>query len=85
MGWLADNCPRLSRAHRAAVEEALAESRRRRRLRAQVHRAEALVAHRELQLVRAWRTGSGGYIDVRQRKLTQAQQLLTRLRGRLDD
>jgi hypothetical protein len=41
---------------------------------------DRLVAHRELQLVRAYGTGNGKYIRARERKLAEAR----RRRARLD-
>lgn len=46
------------------------------------HELERLIAHRELQLQRAFRTRDGKYIAERQRKLRSAQQRLAQLNQR---
>jgi hypothetical protein len=71
---LAVFAPRLARARDALVEQLRRERRERGRLRALVTKAERLVAHRELQLVRAYATAKGSYIKERQRKLRAAQR-----------
>lgn len=44
--------------------------------------AERLVAHRELQLQRAFKTRDASYIKLRQRKLRAAQRVLERVSSR---
>lgn len=86
MGYLQDNCPRLALAvaqYNMVVRER--EARRQRKI-AQVHRLEGLVAHRDLQLVRASATGRLGrrgqakYIHERSVKLTASQRALAHVR-----
>lgn len=45
-------------------------------------RLDRLVAHRELQLVRAEASGHGDWIAVRRRKLEEARSALARLEER---
>lgn len=74
--------PRLERAHRLE-RAARAEARRaRHRAREAELAAERLVAHRDLQLVRAYSVGDGRYIRRRERKLEQARAQLRRARAR---
>lgn len=73
---LAEMCPRLSRAHRDERDRRRVGFAHRRFLRERVSRAERLVAHRDLQLVRASATRSGAYIAERERKLNAAHNQL---------
>lgn len=73
---LRDIAPRLARARDALVAQMRQE-----RIDRHLHRKrdlelERLVAHRDLQLVRAMNTRNGRYIKERQRKLREAQRLL---------
>jgi hypothetical protein len=72
--------PRLAKARDARVLELRAEAWARRRRMRQELALDRLVAHRELQLVRAYGTGNGKYIRARERKLAEAR----RRRARLD-
>jgi hypothetical protein len=77
---LAARCPRLALArdqHNAMVRE---QDRKRLALACKIHATERLVAHRELQLQRAFVTGKGTYIASRQRKLAAAERSLTHLK-----
>ena len=80
---LSDIAPRLARArdqflaHRAKVLADRAEADRVALMRqAKLVELQRLVAHRELQLIRAYATGRGRYIVARQRKLEQARRRL---------
>jgi hypothetical protein len=79
---LHDIAPRLARARDAYIVEQIRLRTARRRLRHDQLAAERLVAHRELQLVRAQATGRGPYIAQRQRKLAAAQRELVRVNAR---
>lgn len=46
---------------------------------------ERLIAHRELQLIRAQNLGKRSYIATRQRKLDAARRALPRVQKRLAD
>ena len=79
MSWLRENCPRLARARddllRLREDARQAERRRTTAL----LEWERVLAHRELQLVRAYNTGNGRYITERQRKLDVARRQVARL------
>lgn len=76
---LADIAPRLALARDQYLAER-AEIARRERARATARlRLERLIAHRELQLIRAGARGSRRYLEVRQRKLDSARRALGRL------
>lgn len=71
--------PRLARArdqHEHLAGIAYQQHRKRVQKRLELER---LVAHRELQLVRAQHRGNARYIAERQRKLSSAQRALARL------
>lgn len=72
--------PLLTRLWRE--REALAPQRR--ELRYRVRRLEALVAHRELQLIRAGRSRNGKYVKQRERKLEDARRWLETAKTRLE-
>lgn len=79
--------PRLERAHRERRLELAAALQARRDARETVMRLEALVAHRELQVIRAWsRRGSRRqrqrYMTHRENKLQTARTLLERAQAR---
>lgn len=75
--------PRLERAHRERRLEVAALHRTRRRLvQAELHK-ESLLAHRELQLQRAFAAGKMGYVRHRKAKLEQAQRELASVREKL--
>lgn len=78
MSWFAEHCPRLARARDEYVR---IERRKLASLASARLRLERLVAHRELQLVRAQRTGDGRYIARRTGKLERAREALARLGG----
>jgi hypothetical protein len=85
MTVLADIAPRLAAARDAWL---VLERRRDVVVRTEignVQRLEGLVAHRDLQLIRAGAARrSGSYLAERRRKLDQAEQALSRARRRLD-
>lgn len=76
MTWLIENCPRLATARDQRCTEMDAERTERRRCRDALLRSENLVAHRELQLLRAHARGQRGYILRREHKLKAAQRQL---------
>jgi hypothetical protein len=78
---LAEIAPRLARARDQLVAERRLDGRRRLHVRRLLLDAERLVAHRELQLIRAGRTRDPGYIARRQRKLEAARKALKRLQA----
>lgn len=82
MTRLADIAPRLALARDQRRVELAAESRRRRRLLAELLEAERLVAHRELQLIRAQAIGRRAYIAQRAAKLESGRVELERTRRR---
>lgn len=69
---LSARCPRLAAAYRGRLVEIALEREARRRARDRHTRAERLVAHRELQLIRAGWTGDPRYIVRREAKLARA-------------
>ena len=77
---LHDIAPRLARARDGLLAQWAAEAVERRRLADLTLHAEWLVAHRELQLIRAEATGRARYIVKRQEKLAWARANLKRLR-----
>jgi hypothetical protein len=86
MKKLRDIAPRLAKAHAERLEELRLEAEERRVKDAKTAheatlrlRADWLVAHRELQVIRALHTGSRRYMKHRQRKLAEAQQKRKRL------
>jgi hypothetical protein len=74
---------RFPRLHRAWQQERTAYLARR-QLRHDLMKLEGLVAHRELQLVRAMSRNDRRYIKRRQDKLQAAQDALKRLRTTAD-
>ena len=80
MSWLTENCPRLARAHAAQRQVLEARARREARKVEQVHELERVVAHRELQLLRAGSTGDGRYVKRRSDKLATARAALAHVR-----
>lgn len=80
MASLYDIAPRLARARDEWVLEQQRIARRRERARRELLRAERLLAHRDLQLVRAWNTGNRKYIAWRERKLDRSRADVERLR-----
>jgi hypothetical protein len=78
---LAARCPRLAKA-RDDHERQVRDRRQAARQRSDaLLSAERNLAHRELQLVRAFHTGKGRYIAERQRKLDAARRKVKILRG----
>lgn len=75
--------PRLCAAYDGLQRDRYRAARGRRHARGKVLECERLVAHRELQLVRAAETKSGRYIAARRRKLDQARAKLELWEGRL--
>lgn len=82
MSWLREHCPRLALARDQRAAEMRRERQARREIRRQMLAAEQMVAHRELQLVRAQATGDRRYIDRRTNKLDAGRRQLERLRRR---
>lgn len=81
--------PRLAVAHAQRRTELEAARQERRRVRNLLMHKERLVAHRELQLVRAMarpgkRRHRASYIAVRQKKLVQARKELAQVQRRAD-
>lgn len=76
MSWLAENCPRLHRATQQERAIARAREARRRAKSTQLLHLQRLVAHRELQLIRAEAKGQSRYIRVRRGKLDTALHAL---------
>jgi hypothetical protein len=76
---LASRCPRLARARDEHLAERARAAAWEARMQDERLRLDALVAHRELQLVRSYRTKSPRYIAVRQWKLDQARALRAKL------
>jgi hypothetical protein len=70
---LASVAPRLAKARDERVLELRAEAWARRRRMRQELALDRLIAHRELQLVRAYGTGNARYIRARERKLAEAR------------
>lgn len=75
---LAVIAPRLAKAHRERTREIEAERAQEQHRRTMLLRAQRLVAHRELQLVRAGWTHSPRYIAERERKLEAARAEMRR-------
>lgn len=76
---LHDIAPRLAAARDGYNAAVAAAEARRAFIVAQRLRVEKLVAHRELQLARAQRTGNGSYIRKRAGKLDAARHALDSL------
>lgn len=82
IGSLSEIAPRLARARDQRVARLRYEAAERARYRRLSLKAERLIAHRELQLVRAYATGDGRYIAARQRKLAAARRELAAVEER---
>lgn len=80
---LATVAPRLAAAHRAERQRLEALARARRRERNLVLKLARLVAHRDLQLVRAGVTRDARYIERRTTKLQRARAALAAAEKRL--
>lgn len=78
---LASIAPRLALARDQHNRITAEHERKRAALVRKIHQTERLVAHRELQLIRAGHTGDPRYIGCRQRKLAAAERSLNRLKG----
>jgi hypothetical protein len=76
--WIA---PRLALARDQRVAELIAEYEARHRARQDLQRAEWLVAHRELQLIRAGARNDRRYVARREAKLVRARQDLARIQA----
>lgn len=74
--WLREHCPRLARARDQFIEYRAEQWRIEGLRQTKLLELQRLVAHRELQLVRALNTGSGQYIRRRQAMLKSAQRRL---------
>lgn len=72
--------PRLARAHDQVVAERAYRRFLRPWLTTEILETERLIAHRELQLIRAGRVGRRKYVDVRTTKLDEARSRLAGLR-----
>lgn len=81
MGALAEIAPGLAYSRDQIVRRRHLEGRRKLNERRLLLAAERLVAHRELQLIRAGNGHGSKYIAARQRKLVAAQRQLDRLRA----
>lgn len=80
MSWLRDNCPRLVKARDDYLRhQEYARTIERNRTNALLE-AERVLAHRELQLVRAFATDDARYIAQRERKLDAIRRQVARLR-----
>ena len=82
---LRDVAPRLARARDELVWERAQARRERRWLRSRVLDAERVLAHRDLQLIRACATGKRRQIRRRQRLLDEVRRELATYRERLAD
>lgn len=82
-GTLAEIAPRLARARTQFVEERRVRRRELTRARTDLLRAERLLAHRELQFIRAGARRSRRYLDLRAAKLQDAERLVERLRAKV--
>lgn len=80
-----DIAPRLALAMDQHNNLILARRHRLRLLRNKLVEVERLVAHRDLQLVRAGHTRNGNYIAARTRKLAAAERALARIRLEIDE
>jgi hypothetical protein len=80
---LVDVAPRLAKARDQRVAQERAERAQRRRLRDRLTDEERVLAHRELQAVRALNTGSRRYMDERHRKLRTSARTVARLQAEL--
>lgn len=76
---LADRCPRLGRARDDLLLRRDRFDREERRRTNRLLRAERLLAHRELQLIRAGFRNERRYVALRQRKLDAARRLVDQL------
>lgn len=76
--------PRLAKARERLLSDLRRERIERHRWREEDLRLERLVAHRELQLVRALNTRKLAYIEIRQHKLDKARRWLTRHRSEVE-
>lgn len=80
---LETRCPRLALARHQRVAEIIAERQAYRDAQDRHLETQRLVAHRDLQLVRAWSTGSRRYIRRRERLLEEARREHARAEQRL--
>jgi hypothetical protein len=91
MGWLSDNAPRLARAHDEFSRLYDAEYRERLQLIDSIQRLEALVAHRDLEFLRAGARrhkspkDAARHLSRRQAKLDSASSALKRHNKRLKE
>ena len=74
--------PRLHKAHSERKVELRALELQWMKLEDDRVRLEGLVAHRDLQLIRAYQRNSGRYIETRRQKLNEAQGALDRCMDR---
>lgn len=81
---LADVAPIIAAARDAFLAQRAADTERRRYLRDRVLHLQWLVAHRDLQAVRALQTRNRKYIGMRQRKLEAAKAELACYQRELD-
>jgi predicted transcriptional regulator len=80
--WLADHCPRLARAQEAARRFAGYDRAIERSRTTALLEAQRVLAHRELQLIRAMATNDAGYIAERARKLDASRRRVAALSQR---
>lgn len=80
--WLRDNCPRLALARDQHIAWLAAESHAAARRAHERYKAEKLLAHRELQFLRAGGGRSRKYVAERARKLAEARRIMERFDDR---
>jgi hypothetical protein len=81
---LDSRCPRIALAHRQRRRELAMECAERAHVRRLLQSYERLVAHRELQLVRAQASSSQAYMRARERKLKFARARLKHFQARAE-
>lgn len=79
MSWLTENCPRLAKARDDLLRQREIAYQAEIRRTTELVRWQRILAHRDLQLQRAFHTRNSRYIAQRQRKLEQAQAHVARL------
>jgi hypothetical protein len=82
MTSLAVMCPRLALARDQRLEELYEERAERMRCLKRLAHLEYVVAHRELQVIRAYATGKPKYIAARVRKLEEIKDELAGAKAR---
>jgi hypothetical protein len=79
MTWFDENCPRLAKATSDFYRHREYERQIERNRTTALLGAQRLLAHRELQLVRAFNTRDPKYIRRREQKLRAARSMVNRL------